>query len=338
MPPHLYRRKTSPNYYIKDGDRMISLKTHRKTFAGILLEEYTRKGLGIRTTPHKRLSQVLEKYLTEAKRVNKATTVDDKQRTVNFFIQQSGDPYLRQVNGDTIRSYLSWRQSRGVSNERLNTERQVLSNFFKTLVEDNPCKDVTKHKVVRSKGSKALSPKDEKRLMRWLLKNDKELYRMAIVVGNTGIRVRELANLIWADIDFKNQLLRITPKSDWTPKDYEERDIPLNIMALRALRKQRVSAVVTRYVFPRLDGKRYGRGLDLRMVRAFKEKKAGLGSGGFHTLRHTFASRAVESGMDLETLRKIMGHSDTKTLGRYLHVSEDHVRKAANRVKFGGAT
>jgi len=360
MPPHLYRRKSSPSWYIKDGDRMISLKTHRKTYADLLLGEYTRKSLGIRTTPHKRISQVLEKYLTEAKRVNKATTVDDKARTIRFFIKQSGDPYLRQVNDDTIRSYLAWRKSEEgsdksgvihVSAERLNTERQVLSNFFKSVMGTNPVvgddpRDplVKKLKVVRSKDSKALTPKNEKRLMKWLKENDEELHRMAIVVGNTAIRVRELANLIWSDVDFKTRILSVTAKKetidwpDWEPKDYEERDIPLNFTALGALRKQRVSSVVTRYVFPRLDGKRYGRGLDLRMVRAFKAKKAGIGAGGFHTLRHTYATRAVESGMDLETLRKIMGHSDTKTLGRYLHVSEDHVRKSANRVKFGGAT
>jgi len=335
MPPHLYKRKNSQNYYILDGDRLVSLKTPRKTYANILLEEYTRNRLGIRTIPRKRVSQEMERYLSEARRVNKPTTVDDKARTLKYFIEQSGDPYLGRVNGDTIRSYLTWRQSQDISNERLNTERQVLSNFFKSCMEVNPCKGVTKYRVVRSKDSKALSPKDEKRLMKWLKENDEELHRMAIVVGNTAIRVRELANLTWADIDIKGRMLRVTAKDDFTPKDYEERDIPLTPPALAALRKQRVSSVVIRYVFPRLDGQRYGRGLDMRMVRAFKAKKADIGAGGFHTLRHTYATRAVQSGMDLEALRKIMGHSDTKTLQRYLHVSDDHVRKAANRVRFG---
>jgi site-specific recombinase XerD len=70
------------------------------------------------------------------------------------------------------------------------------------------------------------------------------------------------------------------------------------------------------------------------MIRAFK--KAGLGSGGFHRLRHTYATRAIEAGMDVETLRKIMGHSETRTLQKYMHVSPEHVARQAALVKFGG--
>jgi site-specific recombinase XerC len=49
-----------------------------------------------------------------------------------------------------------------------------------------------------------------------------------------------------------------------------------------------------------------------------------------------FATRFIEAGGDLETLRKLMGHADTKTLGKYLHVSPEHVRKQAGLVRFGG--
>jgi site-specific recombinase XerD len=69
------------------------------------------------------------------------------------------------------------------------------------------------------------------------------------------------------------------------------------------------------------------------MVRAFK--KAGLGSGGFHRLRHTFATRFIEAGGDVETLRVMMGHSDNRTLQKYLHVSPEHIKRQADRVRFG---
>ena len=318
----------------------MSLRTNRKGYADQLLVEYIRKNLGIVKTPAKKVSAFKEGYLEEARQVNKAATVEDKVRTLKFFITQANDPLLGQVSGKTIHAYLAWRKGNGVSSERWNTERQVLSNFFRYLMKErvifeNPCLGVPKQKIVRSKIPKCLDRDAEKKLMRWLMKHDEELYRMSIVVGNTGLRVRELANLTWGDIEFHERELKVTAKPDWTPKDFEERSIPLNLTALAVLRKQRVSNRITEYVFPRLDGQKYGRGLDLRMCRAFKEKKAGLGAGGFHALRHTYATRAIETGMDLETLRKIMGHSDTKTLMRYTHVSEEHVRQAANRVKFG---
>lgn len=271
-------------------------------------------------------------YVAESRKFNKPTTVDDKKRTLKLFAAHVGDCSVASVTPGAVMSYLSGRE---ISAERWNTERQVLGNFFRFAgLEPNPCAEVRKQKVVRSKIPKALDSDREEKLLSCLKENDPELWRMAIVAGNTGIRVRELANLTWADIDLDGLELRVTAKSDWTPKDYEERAIPLNSAAWYALKRQRVERSAKGYVFARLDGQKYGRGLDLRMVRAFK--KAGLGPGGFHSLRHTYATRAMESGMDPESLRKILGHSDTKTVMKYLHVSSDHIRRAAERVKFGG--
>ena len=303
-----------------------------------MLDQYTQKKLGIYKTPVSRLSTFKEGYLENSRLFNKPSTVEDKARTLNMFIDQCGNPMVGQVAKKTVQDFLVSRKKKGISSERWNTERQVLSNFFvyligERIIAENPCSAVQKQKIVRSKIPKHLNPDREAKLIGWLKNNDAELDRMAVVVGNTGIRVRELANLTWPDIDFKHEELKVTAKPDWSPKDYEERRIPLNRVALMALEKQKISQGIGAYVFGRQDGQKYGRGLDLRMVRAFKSAK--LGSGGFHVLRHTFATRAVESGMDLETLRKIMGHADTKTLMKYMHVSDEHVKASANKIKFG---
>lgn len=115
------------------------------------------------------------------------------------------------------------------------------------------------------------------------------------------------------------------PAEGWVPKDYEERAVPLNQMATKVLKMQEAESMGSPHVFPRSDGGRYGRGLDLRISRYFK--KAGVRSGGLHSLRHTYATRAIESGMDPESLRILLGHSDLKTTMKYLHVSDSHVRK-----------
>ena len=340
MPPHLKKRKGRSSWYLLDGLKRISLNTSRRGYAEILLQEYIRKDLGIYQTPKKRVSAFRDSYLNYYKTLNKVTTLDDKQRVLRFFIEQSGDPFIAKVNDKTIHGFLAFRKEKGLSSERWNTERQVLSNFFRYLIDKekipikNPCKEVDKQKVVKGKIPKSLSEEQEVQLLDHLIETDLELYRMAVIAGNTALRVREMVNLTWPDINWKAKELYVRAKEDWTPKDWEERAIPLNQQADSFLRIQKKENLIGLYVFPRKDGKKYGRGLDVRMERAFK--KAGLmPGGGFHALRHTYATRAVESGMDLETLRKIMGHSDTKTLMKYTHVSTEHVRRMSERVRFG---
>ena len=322
MPPHLKKRKGRSSWYLLDGPKRISLNTSRRGYAEILLQDYIRRDLGIYQTPKKKVSEFRDAYLSYCKLFNKISTCDDKQRTLRFFVEQSGDPFIASVSEESIMGYLISRKVGGLSNERWNTERQILSNFFRYLIErekvlkENPCKQVTKQKVVKGKIPKSLSEEQEAQLLNHLIETDLELYRMAVIAGNTALRVREMVNLTWSDINWKSKELYVTAKEDWSPKDYEEKAIPLNSVAEGFLREQRKKNLVGSYVFPRKDGKKYGRGLDVRMERAFK--KAGLmPGGGFHALRHTYATRAIESGMDIETLRKIMGHSDTKTLMKY---------------------
>jgi integrase len=139
-----------------------------------------------------------------------------------------------------------------------------------------------------------------------------ELARVKTVAINTGLRARELVNTWWTDIDFEKATIRVSQKPDWKPKDYEERVIYLNRAALQALRDQKLQrGVLGRHVFCRQDGKKYGRGLDVGMYRVFVW--AGFESGGLHTLRHTFATRYLQKGRNLEDLRDLLGHSDIRT-------------------------
>jgi len=187
-----------------------------------------------------------------------------------------------------------------------------LSNFFGYLIgqkalKENPAaaktqqnpEGIEKKKIVRNKEPKSISREAEKTLNMCLAEANAELLRIKAVAISTGLRARELANVYWSDLDFENATIRVSEKPDWKPKDYEERVIPLNATALKALREQKIErSVLGRYVFCRQDGKKYGRGMDLAMSRAFK--KAGLGSGGLHSLRHSFATRYLEAGWQRE--------------------------------------
>lgn len=322
-----------------NGRQRISTGQTKKILADKVLEAHYLRGWGIQTNSQESVGSYVEKYLQDSAKYNKGSTVDDKRRTLRFFSEDTALLRVASCTREIIEAYLSnrrgTRSKAPISAERWNSERQIISNFFKWLqkqghIDHNPAAEVRKQKVVKNKIPKSLTRQEEKKLLSWCRKHDPELFRMSILVGNTGIRVRELANLCWSDC---GETLNITAKPGWSPKDYEERSIPLSQLARNVLERQRRTSLSV-WVFPRSDGERYGRGLDLRMCRAFK--KAGLGSGGFHRLRHTFATRFMESGGDSRTLQLILGHSSLKTTEKYLHVSPEHIKRQASLVRFGG--
>ena len=59
---------------------------------------------------------------------------------------------------------------------------------------------------------------------------------------------------------------------------------------------------------------------------------AGLNDVRLHDCRHTYASHAVMSGLDLYTVGRLLGHADTASTERYAHLADEHVRKAAGRI------
>src|SRR6266481_3504645 len=354
----LYKRKDRKNLYIRHKGKLVSLRTPKKGWADQLLEEFQAKQLGVYRVPRKRVDAFVEPYLTHCKKFNKATTIDDKERTLNAFKDQAENPWLRQINKKAIESFLDSRvgsrSKQQISPDRYNSERQILNNFFTYLIakhnfKENPCKEIQKKKIVKNKAKISLSYTQEAQLDKWLASGEQrqelvdrkfkgispvlrdELARVKGVAINTGLRARELVNTWWTDVDFEKATIRVSEKPDWKPKDYEERVIHLNKAALQALRDQKLKrGVLGRHVFCRQDGKKYGRGLDVAVCRAFVW--AGFESGGLHTLRHTFATRYLQKGGNLEDLRDLLGHSDIRTTQRYLHGDSEEQRRTIDRL------
>lgn len=118
-----------------------------------------------------------------------------------------------------------------------------------------------------------------------------------------------------------------------TPKTKNsKRYIPLPkalLAKLKALYKQSDSTYV-------ICGKNKEFGIQVRSYQKTFEKvliKLGIAHKGFHALRHTFATRALEVGMDVKTLSEIMGHGNpTITLKRYAHSLLEHKTEMMNRL------
>jgi integrase len=151
-----------------------------------------------------------------------------------------------------------------------------------------------------------------------------DLVKFAI---NTGLRLGEILNLKWEEVDLAARLLRMVVR-----KNQRMLEVPLNDNAL---------AIVTgwhgirkcEYVFYNPETGEQWKDLWLGLRKACR--KAGLEGVTWHTLRHTFASRLNGNGADLVTVKELLGHSDIKTTLRYAHTNREAkasaVRKLAGR-------
>jgi len=150
---------------------------------------------------------------------------------------------------------------------------------------------------------------------------------------HTGMRKSELLNLQWSDIDFARRRILIQNKPFWTPKTYE-REIPMS-EKMHELLSGMKQGKPDDFVFCGADGGRFKRKLRRDLMRVTK-------ACGFpdvtklHSLRHTFASHLVMSGVDLPTVKKLMGHSDIQTTMIYSHLLPDHPSSAVDKLDFQG--
>ncbi len=117
--------------------KLNSLETPFKGQALDLLEELQAKKLGIYRVPHKRIQVFLEPYLTRCRKHNKASTLDDKKRTLEYFLQHSSNPWLRQLDTAMVEkcldSRIAARSKTEISAERYNTERQIVAEVIEYL-------------------------------------------------------------------------------------------------------------------------------------------------------------------------------------------------------------
>ena len=139
----------------------------------------------------------------------------------------------------------------------------------------------------------------------------------------TGARKSEISQLRWSEIDFERSYLRLDDSKTG------QKFIALGAPALEILTAQ-TPRLGSEHVFPAdVADKSYdGVSKVWRQVR----QAAGMPALRIHDLRHSFASVGLAAGDSLTLIGKLLGHADNKTTQRYAHLSDDPLRKAANRI------
>jgi integrase len=138
---------------------------------------------------------------------------------------------------------------------------------------------------------------------------------------NTGMRRGELLSLRWSAVDFKAKQLTIEGS---TAKNQQTRHLPLNSEALETLKAWREQAPAGDRVFAIDTGFKSAWGPLL--------VRAKLTNFRWHDLRHHFASRLVQAGVPLNTVRELLGHGSLAMTLRYAHLAPDQKREAVAKL------
>ena len=143
---------------------------------------------------------------------------------------------------------------------------------------------------------------------------------------NLGCRRGELFKLEWSDIGLDRRQITIRGES---AKSGKTRHIPLNTEAQAVLTQWRKQGGGQGLVFPGRSGKPLDN-INSAWRRLMKD--SGLVAFRFHDLRHTFASKLVMAGVDLNTVRELLGHADIAMTLRYAHLAPAHKAAAVERL------
>ncbi|MEG0258098.1 MAG: site-specific integrase [Christensenella sp.] len=247
---------------------------------------------------------------------------------------------LRKITTREIQDFVNDLRQRRSAGMVHNVTR-LLSSVFraaqnKGLSAINPCEGVRKPKN-KAKPPRVLTCGEQAKLERMAMDTGSLEYLLCLY---TGLRLGELCALKWEDIDMdggviyvragmkrlKSGVVQSTPKTQSS-----QREIPVPVFIMRMLRQNRGQA--DGYVFVNAKGGAADmRTIQLRLRRM--AKKLGLKGVHMHTLRHTFATRCLESGIRFEALSELLGHSTPNiTLTYYVHCTRESKMKSIQKLR-----
>ncbi|MBF0522876.1 MAG: site-specific integrase [Candidatus Omnitrophica bacterium] len=257
----------------------------------------------------------------------------------NFKRFLSGSPYIKKISQLTpkfIEDYQAHRKGQGAANKTVNVELICLHSMFTLAVKwgyarHNTAQGVKPLKEESNKKPRFLS-KEECKV---LLENAGDFfYPILYAFLHTGMRKSELENLTWADVDLERKKIKIRYKDDWSPKT-SEREIPISggLYDLLIKRKDHVKGRGCPYVYNRCNMKLDPNYLRKKLM-SLTERCGFPDVTKIHSLRHTFASHLIMGGVDLPTVKKLLGHANIETTMVYSHLADEHVDKAVDKLNF----
>lgn len=296
-----------------------------KTYYDVLLDWINNKN-DVKIQTKQKYENLIENYLKIEFQNQKSTTLKEENFT-NFF----NNLEKKEVSTSVRKTLLYIIKS------------SILNGHIKNEV---PLLDLSEIKFkTEKKEVEILSQLEQAKLESHILSKINIRKLCILLVLYTGLRVGEICGLKWENIDFENECLYVkrtiqrikcddgihkTKLIESTPKSPSSiRKVPVPSFIMNLLKKYYtkgedfILSQSTKLYDPRLLENCFSRLI----------KKLGIKKIKFHALRHTFATRSIEAGVDVKTLSELLGHSSVDiTLKTYIHTSDELKKKSIDRL------
>ena len=246
-------------------------------------------------------------------------------RTTNEHLLAHIDTPVRQISTDQIRRYLvEYQEINHCSKVTVDNIRRNISSFFSWLEEEDyilksPMRRI--HKIKTKTVVKEIISDESIEMLRDHCTEIRDL-AMIDLLYSTGIRVGELVNLNIANVDMEQRECIVYGKGDKERRVYFDAKAKIHLQNYLACRTDSNPALFVTLDAPHDRLKISGVEIRLRQL----GRRLGLSRIHPHKFRRTMATRAIDKGMPIEQVQKILGHSQIDTTMQYAIVNQNNVK------------
>ena len=278
--------------------------------------------VGIQKIKAYKLVDLAEEYLKWAERQR---SYKDKKRCIRQLVEVFGNRDMKDLNTREIEQW----QSRRLKYNKPSTVNRLLATL-KHMVNKGTQWGMASDSVLKQVRNVKLLPENNRRLrflsieecQRLIECCHKDLKPIVVVALNTGMRRGEIFGLKWEQVDLSHGFILLD-----VTKNGERREIPINTTLEYLFKEMLQRSIDSKYVFA---GKTGNPLTDIKKGFHTALRKAVIHDFRFHDLRHTFASQLVMAGIDITSVKELLGHKSLTMTMRYSHLSPGHKRKAVH--------
>jgi integrase len=321
-------------WFFADGGKKQKISTGCKLKSDALkfLKDFNQQEIKRKTViTRKTLSTFFSEYIEYSRGVHTLKTQQSISNAFRELIRIVGDIRLDAVGVMHIEGFLATKKAE--ASEWTARKYYIhLASAFETALRweylgSNPFRKIQKPKMREIQP--AYFTKEEFQTLMVFIAD--EQYRNICKVGlYTGMRLGEILNLQWADVDFGGKVVHVRNTAQFTTKTRRNRSLPISDHLFELLNSLKETAA-SELIFHD-KGKRL---VVNNISRMFKPFITGAGLRKelhFHSLRHTFASWLVQDGVSLYEIQRLLGHSNIAVTEVYSHLEPEKLHSTVNKI------